>query len=77
MYEEHVGTLAHSTVGNLAGADIEKRIRLSTKEIGRIGRGERGHRTSGGIVGQSAPRLRDADCSDHYVSIFAVITTIK
>jgi hypothetical protein len=40
MYEEHVGTLAHSTVGNLAGADIEKRIRLSTKEIGRIGRGE-------------------------------------
>ena len=53
MYEEHIGTMAHSTVGNLAGADIEKRNRLSTKEIGRFSRSERGHQTSKGSWGRA------------------------
>ena len=77
MYEEHVGTLAHSTVGNLTGSDIEKRIRFLTKEIGRFSRSERGHQTSKGSWGRAHRGLRGAGCSDHYVTIFAVITTIK
>jgi hypothetical protein len=56
--EEHIGARADATVGDLAGADIEKGMRRTTEEIGSFGRGEGRHRTSIGIsLGVGVPEF--------------------
>jgi hypothetical protein len=46
VHEEHIGSLADPTVGNVAGSDVEERVGRTPEEVGSFSRGERGHETS-------------------------------
>jgi hypothetical protein len=43
MDEEHIGPQADATVGDVAGADIEKRGRRTTEEFGSFGSSQGRH----------------------------------